>query len=338
MNTPRNALYAVCLAMAASGCQNVAPPAAGIAPLAASTAAAATPPAAAAGTAPDSDIFIADLDLAKGAVTQVRNVTRHPGYDNQPAFVPGSDALWFVSGRNGATDVYRYDIGSGATTRVSATAEAEFSPTPLPDGSGFSVTRVGAPGSSGEAYTESQQLWRYSADGKPLGSVLPAGRVGYHAWLDGRRVALFLVGNAELKQANTLVLADLATGAITPMAASIGRSLARTPDGKRISFVDKRDPARWTVVAIAPGEAAPSMLVAVPASPAGTRDSDRSEDICWLPDGSLLMAQEGQLLRWNGQAGAGFVPFAGLKGLGGAIKRLAVSADGKRLAFVVQMR
>ncbi len=73
---------------------------------------------------PDSDIYLASLDLAAGTVGAATNVTRYTGYDNQPAFVPGADALWFVSDRSGSTDVYRYDIASAATTRPTALASA----------------------------------------------------------------------------------------------------------------------------------------------------------------------------------------------------------------------
>jgi hypothetical protein len=194
------------------------------------------------------------------------------------------------------------------------------------------------PDQKGEAYTESQQLWRYSVTGKPLMPVLAMGRIGYHAWLDGHRVALFIVGNEARKVDNSLVLADLVTGARTQLSSKVGRSLARTPDGKRISFVDKRDPANWMVAAMAPGDTQPTPLVATPRGPAGEKDTDRSEDYVWLPDGSLLMAKESKLLRWDGRAGSELREFATLKDQGGPIKRLAVSRDGKRIAFVMQKR
>jgi hypothetical protein len=283
--------------------------------------------------APQSNVFLADLDLGAGTARALRNITPHAGYNNQPAFHNGG--VLFVSDRSGSTDVYRYDLASGATIQVTATAAAEFSPTPLADGSGFTVTRVADPALKGDAYTESQQLWRYSVDGKPAAAVLPTGRVGYHAWLDGGHVALFLVGNEERKQPNTLVLADVAKGSAALLSSAPGRSLGRTPDGQRISFVDKSDPAHWVIAAMKAGERLPTVLVATP--PAES-DAERSEDYCWLPDGSLMMGKGAVLWRWDGKAGSAMRPFADLGDVGGDIKRLAASPDGKRLAFVVQMR
>ena len=51
------------------------------------------------------------------------------------------------------------------------------------------------------------------------------------------------------------------------------------------------------------------------------------------------MAQGTKFYRWDGKAGHGFVLFAdvaNLGDLGGTVKRIAVSADGTRIAFVVQ--
>ncbi len=321
-------LLTTCLALSLGACSSV--PVSAPAPVPAAPAVPAAPP--------ESEVFLAELDLASGKVSQIKNISRNKGYDNQPAFTPDGAAVLFVSDRSGTTDVYRYDLSSERIVQVTATVESEFSPTPLPDRAGFSATHVTMPTAKGDAYTDSQQLWRYSMEGKPLASVLAMGRIGYHTWFDAKRVAMFIVGSETREIDHSLVLADLAAGTSTVMATKIGRSLGRTPDGKRISFVDKRDPANWMVVAMAPGEAQPSPIVATPKGAVGEADSERSEDYAWLPDGGLLMAKDGRLLRWDGKPGTGLAQFAEIKDLAGPIKRLAVSRDGKRLAFVVQAR
>jgi hypothetical protein len=60
----------------------------------------------------------------------------------------------------------------------------------------------------------------------------------------------------------------------------------------------------------------------------------RSEDFRVVGDGSLLAAHGTQLLRWR--SGPSWELLADLPGLGGSIKRLALSPDGHHLAFVVQ--
>lgn len=284
--------------------------------------------AAAQAVTPVTNIFLADLDLKAGTATKVRNVVPHAGYNNQPSFMPDGSAFLFVSDRTGSTDVYRHDLRTGATTQVTDTAAAEFSPTPLADGSGFTVTRVADPSLKGEAYTESQQLWRYGHDGKPQANLLKLGRIGYHAWQGNGQVALFIVGNAEAKKPHTLVLSQTGTDQAKVLSEAPGRSLGRTPDG-RVSFVDKTDAKQWTVSAVGAKDAKPQVLVNTPGG--------ESEDYAWLPDGSLMMGKGTQLWRWDGKAGSPMRLYADLGALGGEIKRMAASPDGKQLAFVVQM-
>jgi Tol biopolymer transport system component len=327
---------ALCVTTVSSMAQVAAPPApaAPAAPEAPAAPVAPVAPAAPAAAAPpQSDVFLADLNIGARTVTKVRNISNHAGYNNQPAFT--KDAVLFVSDRTGSTDVYHHDIASGKTTQVTVTTAAEFSPTPSSDGKSFTVTRVADPDAK-DTYTDSQQLWRYGMDGKPQAQVLVAGRVGYHTWIDATHVAMFLVGDDGKKVPHTLVLADLKTGASTLLNSAPGRSLGRTPDGKRVSFVDKTDAANWVVSAMKAGDTKPTVLVATPPKLPDEKESARSEDYCWLPDGSMMMAKGSTLLRWDGKIGTGLKVFAELGDLGGNIKRLAASKDGKRIAFVVQ--
>jgi len=311
-------------------------------------AAPATPPAVAPAPMPappptDTEVFVASLDLASGKVGEPRNLTQRPGYDNQPAFLAdGSALLYVVAGEGGNSEVWRVELASGARAQVTATPEAEYSPTPLADGSGFSAVRVESPGAAEEAFTESQRLFRYGFDGKPIGPVLAAvRRVGYHAWIDERHVALFLVGGGELKLPHSLVLATLgdAPGGdkVVTLAKEIGSALGRSPEG-RVTYVDQGIAEAWSIATLMPGDAKPTVVVATPRFE-GEAEAARSQHFVWLPDGTLLMAHGDALLRFDPrQAAAGFVAFARFAGLPGEITRLALSRDGRQLAFVVRMR
>ena len=279
---------------------------------------------------PDSDIFLAELDVAAGKVGVPVNITNRPGYDNQPAFLSDGTGLLYVADVDGPTDVFRYTFATGASARVTRTPEAEFSPTPLAGG-GFSAIRVSAPDAEAEPYTESQMLWRYDDAGTAVSAVFPGvRRVGYHAWLDASHVALVLVGPGA-EPPHTLVLADVATGALTPLAPDAGRSLGTDPGGD-VLFVDKHVADDWAVSSKRPGSRT-RIRARVPPNAPGEGDDARSEDFRLLPDGSLLMAHGTRLLR--ARPGATWETLADLPGVGGAIKRLAVSPDGKRLAMVV---
>src|SRR5262249_37000213 len=136
---------------------------------------------------------------------------------------------------------------------------------------------------------------------------------------------------------NWLVMATVPDGTTVPLAQDIGRSLGRAPNG-RVTFVDQSNKDSWNVATIAPGESTPKVLVPVPKGSADEKPGDRSQDFRWLPDGTLLMANGNRLLRWNGKPGSDWQTLATFTDLPGKIRRLAVSRDGKRVAFVVEMR
>ncbi len=288
---------------------------------------------------PDTEVFLASLDLAAATIRNPRNITRRQGYDNQPAFVNDGRAILFVSDQPGTPNIYRHDINTGVTTAVTATKESLYSPMPLADGTGFSAIRVVTPNANG-AESNAPPVWRFGWDGKPVEAMTDVRVVGYYTWINHTQAALFVVDDDAKRNAHKLVLTDSATGKTTLLTNHPGRSLGRTADGRRAVFVDKSDPKRWVVAAMGAMDARPAVLIDTPVGPAGepngTQETDRSEDFCWLPDGALLMAQGSKFLRWDGRPRSGFKLFADLGELGGQIKRIAVSRDGTQLAFVVQ--
>src|SRR5262245_65048568 len=132
------------------------------------------------------DIFLAPLSMQGGrpVVGPAVNITNVPSYDNQPSFTPDSRAFLFTSNRQGGqTDIYRYDLASKTTTRITSTPESEYSPTVMPGGNRFSVIRV--------EKDSTQRLWSFTLSGTDPQVILPALKpVGYHAWLDADHLAL----------------------------------------------------------------------------------------------------------------------------------------------------
>jgi hypothetical protein len=272
---------------------------------------------------PDTDIFLAPLTTADGrlAVGEAANITRTPGYDNQPAFVPDGGALLFTSNRGRAkqTDIYRYDIGSKQTTRVTDTPESEYSPTITPDRQHISVVRVEA--------DQTQRLWRFTLDGQQPELVLPNVKpVGYHAWLDAHTVALFVLG-----QPPTLQIADVESDTVDTVARDIGRSIQRIPAAGAVSFV-QRDPQEggaspfWIRAFDLRMRQITELVRALPGSAA--------PDVAWTPDGTLLVAHEGGLHGWR-LGERSWKKIADLADVGvRGVSRLAVSPKGDWLAMV----
>lgn len=274
-------------------------------------------PAAVAGEAPlppppGTDIWLADLAEGPGGLKAhgARNLTDRPGYDNQPAFVsPGT--LLGTSMFDGQTDAWRLQLDDDTVTRVLETPESEYSPTPVPGG-GVSVVRVALDGT--------QQLWWLPPGAAEYQLLFPMLEgVGYHAWVDADRVALFMVRNPP-----ELHVANRRTGQVLVLAKNIGRSLHAVPgQPATLAFIEAgADGKRW----IKQYDFASRRISSV-APVAGD-----SQDFVFLPDGRLLMANGRELLLWQGDAWRRVAHFGKLPG---EITRLAVSQDAKHLAMVV---
>lgn len=287
-------------------------------------------PVRAADSPPTVAVYLAQLDLPAGKVSGLHTISAGLGNSFQPSFTLDGGALLFVaSGPDGQQQIYRHDIEQGQNRALTRGSDKLYSPTPLPDGRGFSVVRVVTPDPFYGAEATEPPVWCYGWDGQPIDAALPTRRVGYHAWIDAQQLALFLVDEQPERQAHTAVLVHRRSGQRTLLSSKPGRGFGRTPDGRRASFIDQSDPAHAYIMAKGAGDSEPQRLVEAPAG---------SQYFAWLPDGSMLMAQGETLLRWDGKPGSAFAPFATLPELNGSIGNIAVSPDGKRIAFSVRAR
>lgn len=262
-----------------------------------------------------SDLWL--LALEEGPSGQPVNLTARPGYDNQPHFTPDGAAILYTRiDSTEQADIYSFDLASGTHTPLTRTPESEYSPTPLPGGSGFSTVRVEADGT--------QRLWQFSPEDERPALVLETVQpVGYHVWADETTLLLFVLG-----EPHTLQLVDGPSERADTLAYDIGRALHRVPEaaGGGLSFVQKGDPGPWRVMRLDPATGA--LATVAPTRP-------EREDLAWLPDGRLLMADGRQVFVWLPEAAhwALFHDLSGVDGLGD-ITRLAVSPDGRLLALV----
>jgi len=237
-------------------------------------------------------------------------VTTRSGYDNQPAFLPDGSGLVWTGIRDGQADVHR-QAANGEAEQLTDTPQSEFSPTPRPDGH-LTLVRVETDGR--------QRLWRYADDGSPLEPVLPnADSVGYHAWLDSTRVALFVVDSPP-----TLRVSNLATGTDTVVARRIGRSLQPIPGETAVSFVQVAPDSTTTIHRLDGASLSTRRITATPGT--GTGDFH-----AWTPAGRLLMATDDSLMAWREETD----DWRGVAALDTLdVSRLAVSPSGDRLAMV----
>jgi hypothetical protein len=270
------------------------------------------------------DIFLARLFDGGDSLrlSAAQNITRRPGYDNQPAFLTdGSALLYTVIDSSGQADIWRYELRTRRRSRITNTPESEYSPTVMPGSRRFSVVRV--------ERDSTQRLWSFRLDGQDPQLVLPSiAPVGYHAWLDQFRLALYVLGTATTPSTLHVVRRDGSEDEVR--ASRIGRAVQRVPAQSWYSYV-QLDSTKTPWIVAQPFEGGPiSRLVRLP---------EDNEFYAWTPDGTLLSATKGVIVRWNGVSGdeGGWQPIASAAPF--AVKnitQLAVSADGRWLAFVAE--
>ena len=271
--------------------------------------------------APGSQIYLAPLTRINDslAVGTPVNITNRPGYNNQPAFLPDSRSILFtVIGTDRTADIWRYDLATRQAARVTRTPESEYSATVMPGGRRFSVIRVEA--------DSTQRLWSFAMDGTDPRLVLPALKpVGYHDWLDSTRVIAYVLGTPS-----TLHLTNVDGTGDEIRATNIGRSLHHLALRPGYSFTQRDSSGAYWITADDLAGLGSTRLVRAPAD---------NEFHAWTPDGMLLTASAGMLLRWNSrldESGA-WLPIANLaRAKLKNVSRLAVSPDGRWLAFVAE--
>jgi WD40 repeat protein len=273
---------------------------------------------------PDTDVFLTPLSRHGDSLIVGRavNITHRPGYDNQPEFLLDRQKLLYTSiGSDGQADIWRYDLVTHETTRLTSTPESEYSPTVIPRLFGgrrrFSVIRV--------ERDSTQRLWTFDEDGgDPLLLVKDLKPVGYHDWLDSVRIVAYVLGSPS-----TLHVLDADGTHDEVRARDVGRSIHMVPKRGAFSFT-ARDSAgvRWIMMQSNDGHAATRLVSASP----------DNEYHAWTADDMLLTTIKDVLVRWDDHDRAGpWLPMADLRGQGvRGVSRLAVSPDGRWLAFVAE--
>jgi dipeptidyl aminopeptidase/acylaminoacyl peptidase len=277
---------------------------------------------------------LASLKTAKPTPVSVM-----PGYDNQPMFSPDGARILFAANHDGKqTDVYVFDRGNGRVSQLTRTPENENSPTPLPAG-------IGEPGGFSVVQSEMrppdakpgpiQRLWRFNASGaSPQLILADINPVGYHAWVDADRLALFVLG-----QPNSLQLASVKTGKGEVAANGIGRSLHRIPTSaeasagkpgtRLVSFVHQEASKELFIKQIDMDSKKIDTLT-------GAVEGNTERDMAWLPDGkTILMSGGTKVYSWTRGATGWTEVFDAAPHNLGAVSRLAVSPKGDAIAIVV---
>jgi hypothetical protein len=262
-----------------------------------------------------SDLFLVQLQDNAGKLTAgtVTRLTNREGYNNQPSFMRGTPfILYTVIDSTTHADIWRYDLARRVAEPFTRTQpESEYSATLMPGGDRISVIRV--------ERDSTQRLWSFDLNGSDARVVIDNVKpVGYHAWIDSTRVAVFVLGNPA-----TLQIVDTRTGSAQVIARNIGRALQRLPGRHAVSFIQiNQDTTRTITVYDADNGTLAPLIRTLPAN----------EYHVWTPTGTLVGASGSSLYQWRPGSSQ---PWSVIGDIGVAgITRIAISADGRQLAIV----
>ena len=269
---------------------------------------------------PKPEIYLADLSVFDGLhyLGPLRKVTDGTNsYDNQPMFTPDSRSLLYTAehgyGDRLQTEIHRYYLSSRRDTRITRTAQSEYSPRPVSGDRAFSAIRVEA--------DSTRRVWQFTMEGMD-GEVLlrNLNDVGHHAWGNESTVLLYVLGDPP-----TVRIADLTTGQTEVVAQGVGRSLNKIPNRNAWSFVERLSPSQAWISEINIGTREVRRII---------RTVLGGQSHAWTPEGVLLMTGGSQIYQWDSEVDEDWRLVADLEDLMETVISIAVSPDGSKIAIV----
>lgn len=232
----------------------------------------------------NTSIYLANLSIKNSgrSISSVSYLSDYnkTGYNNQVSFI-SADEILFVSNTENpeVTDIYLANLRLEELERITANGLANYSPNTMPGKDYYSCVRV-------EKDKTTQHLWLYPTSLENTGfTPLPEiTNVGYYAWLDENKVALFLVGTPH-----ELVVADINTGEQNKIMDKIGRCIKVNDQGE-IIFIHKLSDQQWFIKTYNIETNKISVLC---------QTIPGSEDFELLNNGNILMASKSKVYEFN---------------------------------------
>ncbi len=170
------------------------------------------------------EVWLGRLEMGEELrISDLRNISADPGYDNQPSFFPDNKTLVYTSQVTSLADTglglhaFLVDLRTGARTPL---PEARgFSPTPTADGRNLMMLRQG-------------RVWLHALDGKELRALTETKDAGYYSRFDDRMYALFM--NDKDRR---IVIYDARAKSLDTMSIGANTAPYRVPGQQAVTFV-----------------------------------------------------------------------------------------------------
>ncbi len=267
---------------------------------------------------PDTEVFLFDFTFSKDTLklSNIKNISESPGYDNQPSFLNDSIIL-FASTRTDQTDIKAYNINTGKSKWLTDTEASEYSPLDIPMKEAFSAVKLDKNGE--------QRLYSYSLENPNESSILIDDIViGYHLWLNKDIVISSILKDENL----TLTVSDFRFKKHKDLVDNVGRSLHIIPSDEQeplFSFVDKNT-GPWQLMSFDLQKLKAKALFEM---------MPNVEDLIWLNDKMVLSGKGQKIFMHTDRKRSDWEPVASLETYGITnITRMALSPNARQIAIV----
>ena len=194
---------------------------------------------------------------------------------------------------------------------------SEYSPLKIPKQNAVSAIRLDKDGT--------QVLRTYDLKNGESEKLIDDIVIGYHTWFNEN----ILVSSVLEDDYLSLYVSNLNTHKNQKIDEYIGRSLHKIPNTELVSYISKKIDSTWVIKSLNPITFETKLI---------TKTLPLTEDMCWLSDGSILMAKDGILYRYQTKKDPTWREVALFKNFGiNNISRLTVSPDGKKISVVGEM-
>ena len=265
----------------------------------------------------NTEVFVFDL-LKEGNGYQLihkKNISNNPGYDSQPFFYE-NDKIIFASTRNGQTDILLYNLKDNTKRFISNSPKGgEYSPQKIPNSKNISAVRLDNSGL--------QRFYSYNIKTGKDKELIKDFKIAYPAWYNKDTLIAVTIVNDALE----LFIFNLKNKINSAVAKNVGRSVHKIPNSNLVSFISKETTDNWLVKSLNPKTKEIKTI-----TPVG-----KSEDITWLPNGTLLIANGKEILKFNPKKDSLpklFFSFIDENSMN--ISRIAVNSDGTKIALVAE--
>lgn len=169
-----------------------------------------------------------------------------------------------------------------------------------------------------------QLLYQYNYKTGASKVLLEDLKVGYHTWYNQEIVVSSVLEEGTM----SLVVSDIKNKTNKSFQKKVGRSLHKIPNSKLISYISKEN-KEWEIRSIDPSTGTSKKIINTIA---------QSEDMCWLPDGTILMGKGNRIFKFNPKTDSKWNTFHTFidKEIG-TISRIATNINGTMLAVVSEI-